>query len=85
MLQVINNENVNCLALTSLVKAGQVSDVCCGTYKEWLKQGWSFYFELRDDKLYSIMSGSFPHGEEYRYTETDEFIAKIVRQLTQQF
>ena len=52
MTQVINNEKVNCMALTSMVKAGVISNnpTLCGTYTDWVKQGWTFYFERRDGK-----------------------------------
>ena len=80
MTQVINNEKVNCMALTSMIKAGLVSNIpaLCGTYTDWTKQGWNFFFERRDGKLYSIMTADFPHGKEYKEVKTDEFITDAV-------
>jgi hypothetical protein len=83
MMQVINNEKVNSLALTSMVKAGLVSNnpELCGTYRDWTKQGWNFYFERRDGKLYSIMDAEFPHGKEHKEVKTDKFITDTVLKI----
>ena len=83
MTQVINNEKVNCMALTSMIKAGLVSNnpALCGTYTDWTKQGWNFYFERRDGKLYSIMTAEFPHGKERKEVKTDKFITDAVLKI----
>lgn len=82
MTTVINNTKVNHLALTSMVKAGVVSQLGCGTYYEWVKQGWNFFFELRNGKLFSIMTATFPHGTELKEVETDKYITDAVYRAT---
>ena len=71
------------MALTSMIKAGIVSNTpeLCGTYADWTKQGWAFYFEIREGKLYSIMTGEFPHGIEKKEVKTDKFITDAVLKI----
>lgn len=74
---IINHENTNCLVLTSLLKEGIVHKYC-DNFEEWTKQGWKFYFEVKDNVMYSVMTGDFPHGTEKNECVTDIHIVDAV-------
>ncbi len=74
---IIDHENTNCLVLTSLLKEGIVH-ISSDNQDEWIKQGWSFFFEIRDNIMYSVMMGKFPHGTERNEVVTDKHIADAV-------
>lgn len=76
---ILSNENINCLALTTMVEKCVVNPVAILPYNEMVKLGWQFYFKIKDNIVYAIMEGNFPHKHEFFAKEVNPYISQIIK------
>jgi len=77
---IVNNEEINALALTTMVEKGILHPAFCLPYADLVKLGWQFYFIIKDNGVFAVMTGKFPHKSEYFARKANPYISKIIKE-----